>query len=182
MSDPPRDRLSYTIHFFGDLLGRVMRGQAGEATFLLEERVRALAKEIRASSGPNRPGHDGSLDGRELGDPASGTLCPSTTRSFAGARSEGQESARSRPQPQGVQWTRPAALDGSARRPRRERRARDLARSEHAGMLLGSMAPGDLGTSLGVTAPSEARCSPRIHLGLLVPRTAGRRHRNATLR
>jgi hypothetical protein len=37
-------------------------------------------------------------------------------------------------------------------------------------MLLGSMTPGDLSAPLWVTAPSEARCSPRIHLGLLVPR------------
>jgi phosphoenolpyruvate carboxylase len=43
-----RDRLSATIHFFGDLLGRVIREQAGEATLELEERVRALAKEVRA--------------------------------------------------------------------------------------------------------------------------------------
>ena len=47
-----RDRLSATIHFFGDLLGRVIRAQAGEPTLALEERVRALAKEVRAVPGP----------------------------------------------------------------------------------------------------------------------------------
>ena len=47
-----RDRLSATIHFFGDLLGRVIRGQAGEATLELEERVRALAKAVRAVPEP----------------------------------------------------------------------------------------------------------------------------------
>ncbi|MFT3768955.1 MAG: phosphoenolpyruvate carboxylase [Minicystis sp.] len=46
-------RLSSTIHFFGDLLGRVIRAQAGEATFDLEERVRALAKEVRAGTRPD---------------------------------------------------------------------------------------------------------------------------------
>src|SRR4051812_7321839 len=46
-----RDRLSATIHFLGDVLGRVIRAQAGQASFELEERVRALAKEVRASDG-----------------------------------------------------------------------------------------------------------------------------------
>ena len=41
-------RLSATIHFFGDLLGRVIRAQEGERAFELEERVRALAKDVRA--------------------------------------------------------------------------------------------------------------------------------------
>ena len=44
-----RERLSATIHFLGDLLGAVIREQAGAAAFALEERVRALAKELRAS-------------------------------------------------------------------------------------------------------------------------------------
>src|SRR6266545_1403255 len=43
-----RDRLSATIHFLGDLLGNVIHGQAGAAAFDLEERVRGLAKELRA--------------------------------------------------------------------------------------------------------------------------------------
>jgi phosphoenolpyruvate carboxylase len=57
MTDARRDdpdaqlRLSATIHFFGDLLGRVIRAQAGEATFELEERVRALAKDVRGADG-----------------------------------------------------------------------------------------------------------------------------------
>ncbi len=41
-------RLSATIHFFGDLLGRVIRAQEGERAFELEEHVRALAKDVRA--------------------------------------------------------------------------------------------------------------------------------------
>ncbi len=48
-----RDRLSSTIHFFGDLLGRVITEQAGQAMLDLEERVRALAKEVRAGGGPD---------------------------------------------------------------------------------------------------------------------------------
>src|SRR6185503_7084707 len=43
-----RDRLSATIHFLGDLLGNVIREQAGAAAFDLEERVRGLAKDLRA--------------------------------------------------------------------------------------------------------------------------------------
>ena len=43
-----RDRLSATIHFLGDLLGNVIREQAGAAAFDLEERVRSLAKDLRA--------------------------------------------------------------------------------------------------------------------------------------
>ena len=44
-----RDRLSATIHMLGDLLGEVIRAQAGRDMFELEERVRTLAKEIRTS-------------------------------------------------------------------------------------------------------------------------------------
>ena len=43
-------RLSATIHFFGDLLGRVIRAQEGERAFALEERVRALAKDVRSGA------------------------------------------------------------------------------------------------------------------------------------
>src|SRR4051794_38106760 len=43
-----RDRLSATIHFLGDLLGNVIREQAGVAAFELEEQVRGLAKDLRA--------------------------------------------------------------------------------------------------------------------------------------
>lgn len=49
--DAPRargDRLPSTIRFLGDLLGRVIREQAGLPLFELEERVRTLAKELRA--------------------------------------------------------------------------------------------------------------------------------------
>ena len=53
-----RDQLSATIHFLGDLLGNVIRGQAGAAAFDLEERVRGLAKELRAS---DHPGADARL-------------------------------------------------------------------------------------------------------------------------
>src|SRR3954447_22021782 len=47
-SNGERDRLSATIHFLGDLLGNVIREQAGAAAFDLEERVRGLAKDLRA--------------------------------------------------------------------------------------------------------------------------------------
>ena len=43
-----RDRLSATIHFLGDLLGNVIREQAGTSAFDLEEQVRSLAKDLRA--------------------------------------------------------------------------------------------------------------------------------------
>ena len=49
-----RDRLSATIHFLGDLLGEVIREQAGAAAFELEERVRAVAKDLRATGGPEQ--------------------------------------------------------------------------------------------------------------------------------
>jgi phosphoenolpyruvate carboxylase len=48
-SADPRDRLSTTIHYLGDILGGVIREQAGEAAFALEEQVRVLAKELRAN-------------------------------------------------------------------------------------------------------------------------------------
>ena len=43
-----RDHLSATIHFLGDLLGNVIREQAGAPAFDLEEQVRGLAKDLRA--------------------------------------------------------------------------------------------------------------------------------------
>lgn len=43
-----RDRLSAVIHFLGDLLGDVIRTQAGLTAFESEEAVRALSKELRA--------------------------------------------------------------------------------------------------------------------------------------
>jgi phosphoenolpyruvate carboxylase len=43
-----RDPLSATIHFLGDLLGNVIREQAGTAAFDLEEQMRGLAKDLRA--------------------------------------------------------------------------------------------------------------------------------------
>jgi phosphoenolpyruvate carboxylase len=50
--DTPRprsaDRLSSTIRLLGELLGDVIRTHEGEATFALEERVRLLAKGLRA--------------------------------------------------------------------------------------------------------------------------------------
>ena len=45
-----RDRLSTTIHMLGDLLGAVITEQAGQPAFELEERVRAIAKELRADA------------------------------------------------------------------------------------------------------------------------------------
>src|SRR4029453_15950959 len=47
-----RDRLSATIHFFGDLLGNVIREQAGAAAFDLGERVPGLAKDLRLVDRP----------------------------------------------------------------------------------------------------------------------------------
>src|SRR5215212_7808426 len=51
-TDGDRDRLSSTIHFLGDILGTVIHEQAGAAAFELEERVRNLAKELRANNHP----------------------------------------------------------------------------------------------------------------------------------
>ena len=41
------DSLSEDIHLLGDILGRVIRRQAGIEIFELEERIRALAKARR---------------------------------------------------------------------------------------------------------------------------------------
>lgn len=49
-----RDRLSATIHYLGDMLGHVIREQAGADAFDLEERVRQLAKRLRSG---HRPPH-----------------------------------------------------------------------------------------------------------------------------
>ena len=48
-----RDRLSSVIHMLGNLLGDVIRDQAGEASFELEERIRASAKELRTLHTPD---------------------------------------------------------------------------------------------------------------------------------
>ncbi len=53
-----RDRLSATIHHLGDLLGEVIRQQAGEPIFALEERVRRLAKANHANGG----GHEAEIE------------------------------------------------------------------------------------------------------------------------
>lgn len=45
----PRDPLSASIHLLGDILGDVIREQGGEEIFALEERVRAMAKDVRAN-------------------------------------------------------------------------------------------------------------------------------------
>jgi phosphoenolpyruvate carboxylase len=47
-----RDHLSATIRFLGDMLGEVIRDQAGEEAFALEERVRKLGKQGRAAGQP----------------------------------------------------------------------------------------------------------------------------------
>jgi len=44
-----RDRLSAVIHFLGDMLGDVIRSQAGMPAFASEEYVRALSKELRTN-------------------------------------------------------------------------------------------------------------------------------------
>ncbi|MBC8162176.1 MAG: phosphoenolpyruvate carboxylase [Roseiflexaceae bacterium] len=53
MTDPQpasadRDRLSTVIHMLGHQLGAVIRAQAGEPAFALEEHIRASSKELRA--------------------------------------------------------------------------------------------------------------------------------------
>jgi phosphoenolpyruvate carboxylase len=47
-----RDRLSSTIHFLGDILGKVIHEQAGASAYELEERVRNLTKDLRATNHP----------------------------------------------------------------------------------------------------------------------------------
>ncbi|HNP72880.1 MAG TPA: phosphoenolpyruvate carboxylase [Kouleothrix sp.] len=57
MAAPPLtngERLSTTIRLLGDILGQVIREQAGEAAFSLEERVRKLAKALRAEGQPEQ--------------------------------------------------------------------------------------------------------------------------------
>lgn len=49
-----RDRLSAIIHFLGDLLGDVIRTQAGQTAYESEEKVRALSKELRAQHTDSR--------------------------------------------------------------------------------------------------------------------------------
>lgn len=44
-----RSRISSTIHFLGHLLGDVIREQAGDELFDLEEHIRLLAKELRST-------------------------------------------------------------------------------------------------------------------------------------
>jgi phosphoenolpyruvate carboxylase len=44
-------KLSDDIYLLGDLLGDVIRSQAGDEAFALEERIRALGKDFRAGSG-----------------------------------------------------------------------------------------------------------------------------------
>jgi phosphoenolpyruvate carboxylase len=46
-----REPLSETIHVLGDLLGAIIREQAGDDAFALEEQVRDLAKAARTSNG-----------------------------------------------------------------------------------------------------------------------------------
>lgn len=50
--DPERQRLSNMIHFLGDQLGEVIRSQAGQEAFDLEEQVRVLAKQLRIDGWP----------------------------------------------------------------------------------------------------------------------------------
>lgn len=49
-----RDRLSAVIHFLGDLLGDVIRSQAGLSAYESEEFVRSLSKELRHQQSPER--------------------------------------------------------------------------------------------------------------------------------
>lgn len=50
---PGGDRLSTNIRALGDALGRVLTDQSGAAAFALEERVRLMAKELRADGSPD---------------------------------------------------------------------------------------------------------------------------------
>ena len=68
------------------------------------------------------------------------------------ARSEGQESAWSRPEPQG------------AARPRRGRRARDLARSEHVGTMVGSMGSHRMCSALRLVGARQRQRGASWHL------------------
>ncbi|HRO25657.1 MAG TPA: phosphoenolpyruvate carboxylase, partial [Promineifilum sp.] len=52
MTREKQERLSEDIHLLGDILGHVIRRQAGIEIFELEERIRALAKTRRLESDP----------------------------------------------------------------------------------------------------------------------------------
>ena len=61
------DQLSADIHLLGDILGRVIRRQAGIAIFELEERIRALTKARRVDNDPSIDLHLQQLvDGLEI--------------------------------------------------------------------------------------------------------------------
>lgn len=51
-NDPSRASLSADIHLLGDILGKVLRQQAGIELFELEERIRALSKVRRVDENP----------------------------------------------------------------------------------------------------------------------------------
>ena len=51
-NDPTRALLSADIHLLGDILGKVLRQQAGIELFELEERIRALSKARRVDENP----------------------------------------------------------------------------------------------------------------------------------
>ena len=52
MTREKQERLSEDIHLLGDILGHVIRRQAGIEIFELEERIRALAKTRRLEDDP----------------------------------------------------------------------------------------------------------------------------------
>ena len=52
MTREKQERLSEDIHLLGDILGHVIRRQAGIEIFELEERIRALAKTRRVEADP----------------------------------------------------------------------------------------------------------------------------------
>ncbi len=52
-----RDQLSADIHLLGDILGRIIRRQAGIALYELEERIRALTKARRVDETPEIDAH-----------------------------------------------------------------------------------------------------------------------------
>jgi phosphoenolpyruvate carboxylase len=77
-----RDHLSKTIHFLGMILGSVIREQAGEEAFALEEHVRALAKDLR-SNGTNSISNELSTLVSELSLAQSRDLIKSFSEYFA---------------------------------------------------------------------------------------------------
>ena len=75
MSDPTSNQqLSDDIHLLGDVLGRVIRKQAGIAIYEMEERLRALTKVRRIDHDPAID--DAVMDRRAIGCSIGRIDCP----------------------------------------------------------------------------------------------------------